>query len=93
MIRIGTMEDIDELEKLYDDLHDYLRSGYNYPGWIKGVYPVKETAETAIADGNRFILKIGNKIAGSIILNHKPEEAYNQANWSIEIDYSEIPCC
>jgi len=93
MIRIGTMEDIDELEKLYDDLHDYLRSGSNYPGWIKRVYPVKETAETAIADGNRFILKIGNKIAGSIILNHKPEEAYNQANWSIEIDYSEIPCC
>ena len=41
-IEPGTSADIDELEKLYDELNDYLAATTNYPGWIKGVYPVRE---------------------------------------------------
>ena len=43
-IEPGTSADIDELEKLYDELNDYLAATTNYPGWIKGVYPVREDA-------------------------------------------------
>ena len=35
VIESGTTADIDELEKLYDDLNDYLSATTNYPGWIK----------------------------------------------------------
>ena len=89
-IELGTMADVDELEKLYDDVNDYFQTGFNYPGWLKGIYPVRETAIAGIADGNLFTLKIGNRIAGSVILNHKPEEAYNQVTWGIEAQYNEI---
>lgn len=34
-IEPGTSADIDELEKLYDELNDYLAATTNYPGWIK----------------------------------------------------------
>ena len=37
VIESGTPADIDELEKLYDDLNDYLSATTNYPGWIKGI--------------------------------------------------------
>ena len=83
-IEMGTMAEADALEKLYDDLNDYFQSGFNYPGWLKGVYPVRETAIAGIADGSLFTLKIRNRIAGSVILNHKPEEAYNQVKWGVE---------
>ena len=37
VIESGTTADIDELEKLYDDLNEYLSATTNYPGWIEGV--------------------------------------------------------
>jgi len=89
-IEMGTMAEADALEKLYDDLNDYFQSGFNYPGWLKGVYPVRETAIAGIADGSLFTLKIRNRIAGSVILNHKPEEAYNQVTWGVEAQDNEI---
>lgn len=73
-IENGTINDIDELEKLYNKINDYLTSGINYPGWLKGVYPIRETAETGIKENNLFVLRVEDKIIGSIILNHKQEE-------------------
>ena len=35
IIEPGTSADIDELEKLYNELNDYLAATTNYPGWIK----------------------------------------------------------
>lgn len=40
-IRLGETRDIDSLEKLYNDLNDHLAHTVNYPGWKKGVYPIK----------------------------------------------------
>lgn len=90
LIEKGTIYDIDELEVLYDDLNDYLETNSNYPGWIKGVYPVRETAATGIESNNLFVLKIDGVIAGSVILNHKPENAYNEVSWDMEADYKDV---
>lgn len=90
IIKKGTVNDIDELEILYDDLNDYLEIGTNYPGWIKGIYPTRDTAINGIKNSNLFVLKINNKIAGSIILSHEPEAAYSQAIWGIEADYKDV---
>jgi ribosomal protein S18 acetylase RimI-like enzyme len=90
IIEKGTVKEIDELERLYNDLNDYLQSGVNYPGWIKGVYPTRETAVRGIQTGNLFVLKINEEVAGSIILNHEPETAYSQVTWGIDTDYKDI---
>ncbi|WML32981.1 GNAT family N-acetyltransferase [Clostridium sp. OS1-26] len=90
IIEKGTVNDVDDLENLYNDLNDYLESGINYPGWAKGIYPIRETAVTGIQDNNLFVLKMNDEIAGSIILNHKPEAAYSQVTWGIEADYKDI---
>jgi len=81
---------LDQLESLYNDLNDYLASTTNYPGWIKGVYPVRETAVEALNNESLFIALEDGIIAGSIILNHEPEKAYNQVKWMIDIDYDKI---
>ncbi|MBS5933326.1 MAG: GNAT family N-acetyltransferase [Clostridiales bacterium] len=90
IIELGNEKDIDELEKLYDDLNDYLAAGINYPGWLKGVYPIREDAVKGIEEGYLYVARYNDEIVGSIILNHEPEDAYNQANWEIEADYSDI---
>ncbi|MBK1809112.1 GNAT family N-acetyltransferase [Clostridium sp. YIM B02505] len=90
LIEKGTIEDINELEDLYNNLNDYLEATINYPGWKKGLYPVRETAENGIRDNTLFVLKIDNKIAGSIILNHLQEDAYRGVNWGIEAKDEEV---
>jgi len=87
---LGKTSEIDELERLYDDLNDYLAKGINYPGWRKGIYPIRQDAANGIKNGNLFVAKHEGKIAGSIILSHVPEPAYHQAKWQIESDYSDV---
>lgn len=91
IIEKGCTADIDELEKLYNDLNDYFAAtAFNFPGWIKGIYPVRGTAEEGIDEDSLFVLRIDGQIAGSIILNHKPEDAYSGAQWLFETDYSDV---
>ena len=90
VIESGNSADIDELEKLYDDLNDYLSATTNYPGWIKGIYPVRKNAVTGIQNNNLFIVRHEDKFVGSIILDHQPEEAYHGVKWKLDTDYSYI---
>lgn len=90
IIESGTAADIDELEKLYDDLNDYLSATINYPGWIKGVYPVRECAVDGVQNNTLYVVRHNGKIAGSIILDHHPDEAYNNVRWKIDADYSHV---
>lgn len=89
-IDLGKYEDLDAIEKLYNDLHESLETGVNYPGWRKGIYPIREDAETGIAEQSLFVARSGSSIVGSIILNHKPENAYSGAKWQYSGSYSSV---
>ncbi|WMC92588.1 GNAT family N-acetyltransferase [Kineothrix sp. MB12-C1] len=89
-IEKGSLNDINELENLYDDLNDYLEIHVNFPGWRKGIYPVKETALKGIEEGNLFVIKNDEHIMGSVILRHKPELAYSKADWKIDLEDKDI---
>lgn len=62
----------------------------NYPGWIKGIYPIRENAIDGIESSNLYVAKYNGKIVGSVILSHEPESAYYEAEWEFESDYSDI---
>lgn len=89
-IRLGTNTDVDKLEELYDELNDYLENSINYPGWKKGVYPIREDAVNGIKEGILYVAIINDQIVGSIILSHKPEPAYFDVIWQRELSYSNV---
>ncbi|WP_019849597.1 GNAT family N-acetyltransferase [Desulfitobacterium sp. PCE1] len=89
-IELGQANDIDELEQLYNDLNDHLAKGINFPGWKKGVYPIRQDAIDGIERSNLYVAKYNGKIVGSVILNHVPEVAYYKAKWEYESDYSDV---
>lgn len=89
-IELGQTIDIDDLELLYNELNDYLEKEINYPGWKKGIYPVRENASIGVEKGTLFVAKQGGRIIGSIILNHEPEAAYYHAEWGIDSDYTDV---
>ena len=90
IIEPGSLADIDELERLYDELNDHLSATINYPGWIKGIYPVRENAAAGVDDNSLFVARCDGRIAGSVILDHQPEKAYENIVWKIDADYSYI---
>ena len=90
LFELGQVSDIDELEHLYDNLNDYLASHVNYAGWRKGVYPVRQTAEDAIAENTLYVAKYNNEIIGSVILSHKQEPAFEKVDWKVELEYEDI---
>lgn len=90
IFELGKESDIDELEQLYNDLNDHLAKGVNYPGWIKGIYPVRQNAIDGVKHGNLHVAKHNGRILGSVILSHEPEPAYYKAKWEFESDYSDV---
>lgn len=81
---------IDEIEALYKSITSHLAENTNYAGWIKDVYPIRKTAEDALADNSMFILKLDEKIAASVILNDIQPKSYNTLNWGISAQGKEV---
>lgn len=88
--RKAVWEDLDEIERFYDEVSEYLEQHINYCGWEKGLYPNRDTAIAGVEENSLFVGCEGGRIAGSMILRHRPEEAYAEADWHISPDYSEI---
>ncbi len=86
----GRLDDIDMLEQFYNELNDYLERGENFPGWKKGIYPTRECAQEGVDEGNLYIAWDNGRIAGSIILNHKQEAAYDTVEWDSECDDGDV---
>ena len=95
VIEKGTAADTDELEQLYGRLHEHLGKHINYPGWISGIYPARDTAESGIGEGCLYVAReCGNRepgpIAGTVILRREPEPGYEKAAWHTDLDYRDI---
>ncbi|MBQ7874425.1 MAG: GNAT family N-acetyltransferase [Oscillospiraceae bacterium] len=89
-IRKGTMEDADEISALYDTVNDYFEGHTNYPGWLKGIYPIREDALNGIKNGGLYVAEADGKIAGTLILSHEPEKAYHGVEWKKELTYEKV---
>lgn len=89
-IRLGTAQDINELEQLYDTVNDYLEAHTNYPGWRKGIYPNRDTAEVGIRDHCLYVAIANNTIVGSFLLRHEPEPAYLTVRWNQNLSYDNV---
>ena len=87
----GTASDIALLEQFYNEINDALAQGEkNYPGWIKGVYPTRETAAEGVAREELYVARSGDAIAGSLLLSHRPEPAYAQGAWRMALPDSQV---
>jgi len=89
-IRQAAFPDIAQINGLYEDLCDYLSANHNYPGWRKGIYPTEQDALAGFQEQALYVAVDAEKVVGSIILRHVPEEGYKQVEWLTENDYSKI---
>lgn len=82
--------DIDEIEKIYENIHDEEEAGRATIGWIRGVYPTRKTAEDALDRGDLFVLKDEGQTVAAAIINRIQVEEYKYAAWKHEAKAQEI---
>ncbi len=90
MIRLATTNDIDALEKLYNDICDYLADKPFNPGWRKGCFPTKEDALYFLQSGNLYLAEIAGKTVGSVALSHSPNAESNEESRYEETYFEDI---
>ena len=90
MIRKATAKDIDAVEELYDAIHTAEENGKQTIGWIRGIYPVRKTAEVALKRGDLFVLEDAGKIRGTGILNKIQVNSYAEGHWEHEVPDEQV---
>lgn len=81
MIRKGTEKDIPAVAAIYEASHGEEAAGRTTTGWLPGIYPVRATAEDALAREELYVLEEDGQILGAAKINRRQEEVYAQADW------------
>ena len=81
MFRKATAADIDRIAQIYEEIHTEEEAGRATIGWIRGVYPVRKTAEIAVEKGEMFVEEADGVIVAAAKINQVQEECYSGGNW------------
>lgn len=84
-IRKADAADIDAVEALYDQIHAAEEAGGQTIGWARGVYPVRATAEGALARCDLFVLEDEGEVRGAAIINKTQVADYVQGHWAHDV--------
>ncbi len=90
MIRKAVRSDLDAVVDIYDEIHRAEENGVISVGWIRGVYPVKATAEAALERDDLFVVEKDGEVLGSGIINRIQVDGYAQAQWEHEADEEQV---
>ena len=90
IFRKATENDIDSIEKIYSDIHTCEENGETTTGWIRGVYPTRETAETALSRDDLFVLEDEGKILGAAVINRTQCQEYKYGKWNNDVSEEKV---
>lgn len=77
------------LEDFYGKVTRHLNNTVNYPKWIPGVYPGKESISRAIANQVQYMCLYENTIVGAFLLNDNPQGDYTKGDWQQSLQEGE----
>lgn len=85
----ASLSDIDDVEKLYNDLCDFLVTKDYNPGFRKGYYPTRQEVLYFLEGDALYVAKVDEKIVGSIALTHNGNAETNESVKFDETNYSD----
>ena len=88
--RKATIDDLNEISKIYSDIHTFEENGILNIGWVRGVYPTEKTAEASIKRGDMFVAENSKKIIGAAIINKNQVDSYKNGKWHYNVSNDEI---
>jgi len=80
-IRKGTLEDIPQVADIYDRILTEEEAGRTAIGWVRGVYPTRQTALDALSAGTLFVLEQDGALAAAAKIDQNQVPEYADAPW------------
>ncbi len=84
MFRKATMEDVEQIGRIYDEIHTENEAGRMTTGWIRGVYPSRETARAAVRCNDLFVAEEEGRIVAAARINQEQVPEYADAGWQYD---------
>ncbi len=82
IIRKASLEDLQGIAAIYDEIHTREEAGELTTGWIRNVYPVQKTAEDAISRDDMFVqADETGVITAAGIINQIQVDVYENGKW------------
>ena len=89
-IRKATSNDINSIEKIYENIHDEEEKGITTIGWVRDIYPTRKTAENAIIRKDLFVMEDDHKVVAAAIINQIQVDEYKYASWKYSAKDNEV---
>lgn len=89
-IRKADAADLDAVVRVYEHVHDAEEAGPAQVGWVRGVYPVRSTAEAALERGDLFVEEADGAVVGTGIFNRLQADVYAGAPWQYDAPDDQI---
>lgn len=90
MFRKATVNDLNRIEEIYNEIHTEEEAGRAFINWKREVYPTKETAHKAILDGDLFVEIDNGIIVASARINQIQVAEYVNAAWEYPAPDNEV---
>ena len=82
MFRKAVPGDLDQIAAIYDAIHTEEETGRAAIGWIRSVYPTRQTAAEAIQAGEMYVGEEEGRIVASAKIDQTQVPEYANAPWS-----------
>lgn len=80
VFRKATIHDVERITQIYENIHDEIESEKMTIGWIRHIYPTKETALSSIQAGDMFVEEDDGIIVAAAKINQEQVAEYKQAS-------------
>ena len=90
MIRKALPADIPAVARIYNEIHTEEEAGRASIGWIRSIYPTRKTAETALENGDLYVMEEEGRIVAAGRLNQRQEDSYAEAKWEYDAAEAEV---
>ena len=84
IFRLAQTRDLDGVAAIYSAIHDMEEAGKAEIGWVRTIYPTRETAAASLSRGDLYVLEDEGAILGAAIINQTQVDRYSQGAWRHE---------
>lgn len=78
------------VQEFYHELIPQMQAYPYYPTWIVGVYPDDDYLKTLTENGQVFLGLENGRAIGVVVLNHQPNEGYEDVPWQVSAGDDEV---
>ena len=90
MFRKANAHDIEEITALYMDIHTEEEAGRMSTGWIRSIYPTRETVESMVASEELFVKIADDRIVAVGRINQEQVDGYANVDWEYKAPDEEV---